>query len=108
MNGLNNLKRNSMTKLLILLALAVTSCVTSNQEKDIRIYYINGEVEDVTLSTEKGYRNQIGDKEATIYFNNGCLYKDYNLSKYDAKFTDCIRCGVKSYNVLEVRIIKKK
>lgn len=77
----------------------------TSKEKDIRIYYINGEVEDVTLSTEKGYRNQIGDKEATIYFNNGCLYKDY---KYDAQFIDCIRCGVKDYDVLEVRIIKKK
>jgi hypothetical protein len=94
-----------MKFLTILLLLVSTSCVTSNQEKDIRIYYINGEVEDLTLSTEKGYRNQIGDKEATIYFYNGCLYKDH---KYDALFTDCIRCGVRSYAVLEVRIIKKK
>jgi hypothetical protein len=97
-----------MKKLLILLALAVTSCTTSNQEKDIRIYYINGEVEDVTISTEEGYRNQIGDKEATIYFHDGCLYKDHHESKYDAHFTDCIRCGVKDYDVLEVRTLKEE
>jgi hypothetical protein len=97
-----------MRKLFILLSLAVTSCVTSNQEKDIRIYYINGEVEDVTLSTEKGYTNQFGDKEAVVYFNNGCLYKDYTQSKYDVHFTDCIRCGVKDYDVLEVRTLKEE
>ncbi len=97
-----------MKKLLILLALAVTSCVTSNQEKDIRIYYQDGNVEDVTLSTKEGYTNQFGDKKATIYFHDGCLYKDYTQSKYDAHFTGCIRCGVKDYDVLEVRTIKEK
>ena len=97
-----------MEKLFILLALAVTSCVTNNQEKDIRIYYQDGTVEDVTLSTKEGYRNQMGDKEATIYFNDGCLYKDHNQTKYDAHFTDCIRCGVKDYEVLDIRTIKEK
>jgi hypothetical protein len=97
-----------MKKLLILLVLAVTSCTTSNQEKDIRIYYQDGSVEDVTLSTKEGYTNQFGDKEATVYFNNGCLYKDYTQSKYDAHFTNCIRCGVKDYDVLEVRTLKEE
>jgi hypothetical protein len=97
-----------MRKLLILVALALTSCVTSNQEKDIRIYYQDGNVEDVTLSTKEGYTNQFGDKEALVYFNNGCLYTDYHESKYEANFTGCIRCGVKDYDVLEVRTIKEK
>ena len=97
-----------MKKLFILLALATTSCVTGNQEKDIRVYYQDGTTEDITISTVHGYCNQMGDKEALIYFNDGCLYKDYNQSKYDAHFTDCIRCGVKDYDVLEVRILKEE
>jgi hypothetical protein len=96
-----------MRKLLILLALAVTSCVTSNQEKDIRIYYQDGSVEDVTLSTKEDY-TQFGDKEVLVYFNNGCLYTDYHESKYEVSFTGCIRCGVEDYDVLEVRTIKEK
>jgi len=95
-----------MRKLLILVALALTSCVTSNQEKDIRIYYQDGTIEDLTVSTKDGYRNQIGGKEATIYFHDGCLYKDHHESKYEANFTGCIRCGVRDYDVLEVRTIK--
>lgn len=97
-----------MKKLIILLALALTSCVTSNQEKDIRIYYQDGSVEDITISTVDGYKNQFGNKEATIYFNDGCLYTDYNESKYRAHFTGCIRCGIKDYQVLAVRKIKNK
>jgi hypothetical protein len=97
-----------MEKLFILLALAVTSCVTSNQEKDIRVYYQDGTVEELTISTEDGYTNQFGDKEATVYFNNGCLYTDHHESKYEANFTGCIRCGVKDYEVLDVRTLKEK
>jgi len=97
-----------MKKLLILLALALTSCVTSNQEKDIRIYYQDGTIEDLTISTEHGYSDQIGGREATIYFHNGCLYRSHQETKYDANFTSCIRCGVKNYDVLEVRTIKEK
>jgi hypothetical protein len=96
-----------MRKLFILLALALTSCVTSNQEKDIRIYYQDGTTEDLTISTEHGYANQIGGKEATIYFHDGCLYKDHHESKYEANFTGCIRCGVRDYDVLDVRTIKE-
>jgi hypothetical protein len=97
-----------MKKLFILLALVITSCTTSYQEKDIRIYYQDGSVEDLTISTKNGYPNQIGCKEATIYFNDGCLYKDHNQTKYDAHFTGCIRCGVKDYEVLAERRIKIK
>jgi hypothetical protein len=95
-----------MKRILILAALVLTSCVTSNQEKDIRIYYQDGTFEELTISTKDGYPNQIGGKEATIYFHDGCLYKDHNETKYDAHFTDCIRCGVKDYEVLEIRTIK--
>ena len=95
-----------MEKLFILLVLAVTSCVTSNQEKDIRVYYQDGTVEELTISTEEGYRNQMGNKEATIYFSDGCLYTNHNETKYDAHYTGCIRCGVKDYEVLDVRTIK--
>ncbi len=97
-----------MKKLFILLVLIVASCTTSNQEKDIRIYYLDGTTEDLTVSTKDGYRNQFGDKEAIIYFNDGCLYTDYNESKYRAHFTGCIRCGIKDYQVLAVRKIKNK
>ncbi len=97
-----------MKKLFILLVFIVASCTTSNQEKDIRIYYLDGTTEDLTVSTKDGYRNQFGDKEATIYFNDGCLYKDHHQSKYKANFTDCIRCGVKNYDVLEVRTLKEE
>jgi len=97
-----------MRKLLILVALALTSCTISDEEKDIRVYYIDGGFEDITISTVGGYKNQFGNKEATIYFNDGCLYTDYNQSKYKAYFTGCIRCGVKDYQVLEVRKIKNK
>ena len=97
-----------MRKLLILVALALTSCVTSNQEKDIRVYYQDGTIEDLTVSTKDEYRNQFGDKEATIYFHDGCLYKDHHESKYEANFTGCIRCGVKNYDVLEVRTLKEE
>jgi len=97
-----------MKKLFILLALAVTSCVTSNQEKDIRVYYQDGTVEELTISTVDGYTNQFGDKEATIYFSNGCLYTNHNETKYDAHFTGCIRCGVRDYDVLEVRTLKEE
>lgn len=97
-----------MKKLFILLALAVSSCTISNQEKDIRIYYQDGTTEDITISTKDGYSNQFGNKEATIYFNNSCLYTDYHQSKYEANFTGCIRCGVKDYDVLHVRKIKEE
>jgi hypothetical protein len=97
-----------MRKLLILVALALTSCVTSNQEKDIRIYYQDGTIEELTISTVDGYPNQIGSKEATIYFSNGCLYTNHNETKYDAHFTGCIRCGVRDYDVLEVRTLKEE
>ena len=97
-----------MKKLFILLALALASCVTSNQEKDIRIYYQDGTVEELTISTVDGYRNQIGSKEATIYFSDGCLYTNHNETKYDAHYTGCIRCGVKNYEVLDVRTIKEE
>ena len=63
-----------MKKLFILLALAVSSCTISNQEKDIRIYYQDGTTEDITISTKDGYSNQFGNKEATIYFNNSCIF----------------------------------
>ena len=96
-----------MKKLFILLTLAVTSCVTGNQEKDIRVYYIDGGIEDVTLSTkEGGYDNQFGDREAVVYFQNSCLYTNRNQSKYEPEYTGCIRCGVKDYDVLEIRTIK--
>ncbi len=97
-----------MNKTFILLILILTSCVTSNQEKDIRIYYQDGTTEDLTISTENGYTSQFGDKEATIYFHEGCLYKYHQETKYDANFTGCIRCGVKNYDVLEVRRIENK
>lgn len=97
-----------MKKLFIITAFFFTACTTSNQEKDIKVYYQDGTVEELTISTVDGYRNQMGDKEATIYFNNGCLYKDHNETKYDAHFTDCIRCGVRDYEVLDVRTIKEK
>ena len=95
-----------MKKLFILLALALTSCVTGNQEKDIRVYYIDGGIEDVTLSTKEGYDNQFGDREAVVYFHNSCLYTNHNQSKYEPEYTGCIRCGVKDYDVLEIRTIK--
>lgn len=47
-------------------------------------------------------------KEATIYFSNGCLYTNHNETKYDAHFTGCIRCGVRDYDVLEVRTLKEE
>lgn len=97
-----------MKHLFILLTLVITSCTISDQEKDIRIYYINGGFEDITVSTVDGYKNQFGNKEATIYFSDGCLYTDYNESKYRAHFIGCIRCGVKDYQVLAVRKIKNK
>ena len=97
-----------MEKLFILLALAITSCVTSNQEKDIRVYYQDGTIEELTISTVDNYPNQIGNKEATIYFSNGCLYTNHNETKYDAHFTGCIRCGVRDYEVLDVRTLKKE
>ena len=96
-----------MKYLFILSILILTSCVTSNQEKDIRIYYQDGTTEDLTISTEHGYRDQMGSKEATIYFHDGCLYREHHDSKYEANFTNCIRCGVKNYYVLDVRTIKK-
>lgn len=95
-----------MKKLFILVALALASCEMTDQEKDIRIYYQDGTIEELTISTVDGYRNQIGSKEATIYFSDGCLYTNHNETKYDAHYTDCIRCGVKDYEVLEVRTIK--
>lgn len=95
-----------MKKLFILIALALASCEMTDQEKDIRIYYQDGTIEELTISTVDGYRNQIGSKEATIYFSDGCLYTNHNETKYDAHYTDCIRCGVKDYEVLEVRTIK--
>ena len=95
-----------MKKLFILVALALASCEFSDQEKDIRIYYQDGTIEELTISTINGYPNQIGNKEATIYFNDGCLYTRHNETKYDAHFTGCIRCGVKDYEVLDVRTIK--
>ena len=97
-----------MKKLFILLVLSLASCVTSNQEKDIKIYYQDGTVEELTISTVDGYRNQIGSKEATIYFSDGCLYTNHNETKYDAHYTGCIRCGVKNYEVLDVRTIKEE
>ena len=97
-----------MKKLFILLVLSLASCVTSNQEKDIRIYYQDGTVEELTISTVDGYRNQIGSKEATIYFSDGCLYTNHNETKYDAHYTGCIKCGVKDYEVLDVRTIKEE
>ncbi len=97
-----------MKYLFILLSLILTSCTISDQEKDIRIYYQDGTTEDLTISTEHGYANQIGGKEATIYFHDGCLYKDHHESKYEANFTGCIRCGVRDYQVLAVRKIKNK
>lgn len=97
-----------MKKLFILLALALASCELTDQEKDIRVYYQDGTVEELTISTVDGYRNQIGSKEATIYFSNGCLYTDHNETKYDAHYTGCIRCGVKDYEVLDVRTIKEE
>jgi hypothetical protein len=97
-----------MKKLLILLALAVASCETIDQEKDIRVYYQDGTTEDITISTKDMYPNQIGTKEAVIYFNDGCLYTNYNESKYEAHFTGCLKCGVKDYAVLDVREIKEK
>lgn len=97
-----------MKYLFILLNLILTSCTISDQEKDIRIYYQDGTTEDLTISTEHGYANQIGGKEATIYFHDGCLYKDHHESKYEANFTGCIRCGVRDYQVLAVRKIKNK
>jgi hypothetical protein len=97
-----------MKKLFILLVLSLASCVTSNQEKDIRIYYQDGTVEELTISTVDGYRNQIGSKEATIYFSDGCLYTNHNETKYDAHYTGCIRCGVKDYEVLDIRTIKEE
>ena len=96
-----------MKKLLILIIL-LTSCVTSNQEKDIRVYYQDGTTEDLTISTENGYNSQFGDKEAEIYFHEGCLYKYHQETQYDANFTGCIRCGVKNYDILDIRIIKEK
>ena len=96
-----------MKKLFILLTLAVTSCVTGTQEQDIRVYYIDGGIEDVTLSTkEGGYDKQFGDREAVVYFHNSCLYTNHNQSKYEPEYTGCIRCGVKDYDVLEIRTIK--
>ena len=97
-----------MKKLFIGVLLLTASCVTSNQEKDIRIYYQDGSVEDLTISTEHGYSDQIGGREATIYFHEGCLYRSHQETKYDANFTGCIRCGVKNYEVLEIRNIKIK
>lgn len=97
-----------MKKLFILVALALASCEFSDQEKDIRIYYQDGTIEELTISTVDGYPNQIGSKEATIYFSDGCLYTNHNQTKYDAHFTGCIRCGVKDYQVLAVRKIKNK
>ena len=97
-----------MKIIFILLALAVTSCEITNQEKDIRVYYQDGTVEELTISTVDGYPNQIGSKEATIYFSDGCLYTNHNETKYDAHFTGCIRCGVRDYDVLEVRTLKEE
>lgn len=95
-----------MEKLFILVALALASCEFSDQEKDIRIYYQDGTIEELTISTVNGYPNQIGSKEATIYFSDGCLYTRHNETKYDAHFTGCIRCGVRDYDVLNIRTIK--
>jgi hypothetical protein len=97
-----------MIKLILFLTtlVIITSCVTGYQEKDIRIYYQDGTTEDLTISAEKGYTNQLGDKEAEIYFHNGCLYMYHQETKYDANFTGCIRCGVKSCVILRVRNIK--
>ena len=100
-----NLKTDSMKQLIILLTLILTSCTTSYQEKDIRVYYQDGSVEDLTISTKNGYPNQIGCKEATIYFNDGCLYTDYNESKYNApyllKYIGLNQGIIKTYNKLK-------
>lgn len=90
-----------MKRVLLILGLALLSCEYKHriQEKTIRIYYLDGKTEILTLKEEFTGRFKFPDVK--VYFHDNCLYRQHVETKYDANFQGCFRCGVVRYEVIK-------
>jgi thioredoxin-related protein len=82
-------------KYLILLLVLFTffSCENKTIKKKVKITYTNGDTE--LINVQYKYLGSGG-----IFFNNGCLYLEHYQSKYDSPYKNCVRCGIRSYKIL--------
>lgn len=68
----------------------IYSCECKKTKHRIRVVYTNGEKDTIAYTSNECRSN-------TLFLNNGCVYKEYVQSRYDANFQGCIVCGVRSF-----------
>lgn len=85
-----------MKKLFIYLIVlsALYSCDCTKTKFKVHVQYMNGDV-DTLILTDNPCNNE------GLYLNDGCIYRYYISSKYDANFQRCVVCGVRSCYIIK-------
>ena len=80
--------------LLIILSTILVSCYHTKVKTTLEVTYENGQREEIVVDyTERS--------SSGIFFNNGCIYKFHEETKYDSPFKGCVVCGVRKFKIVK-------